>query len=165
MMEQGRGIEWIGIWAVVLVVVVVFACVVALGLGYGIEDSRANRAQAKAAAEQAIAGARAAEAKAEVGKVEAQEEGELARLVERNRQELALLREENRQFQERLVMLATVIEGMDPEKVNRLEELMNGQGKGWAAALWLAVLAFCLVIFLPAVGVWAWSVWRRFKQM
>jgi len=135
-----------------ILIAVVFG---ALTLTSGIESSRADRAMAKASVEQARAGAIVAEAKADVEKKEIETSHELAMLVERNEQQLKALQENNRIFQEKLLMLTVIVEGMEEEKVDRLSSLLGleGGGTSWLAIVLAAVMAVAVFLML----LWFWK--------
>ena len=136
-----------------IVIVVVF---VGLTLTSGIASSQADRAGAVALAEQA----KAAVAQARVDEVEVEADRDVQMQLDRQGHELALLREENRQFQERLLFLATIVEGMDGRQVNRLERLLGGDST-WlsvAVAAFLAVVVFALFLALR------WYINRRWEK-
>lgn len=147
-----------GLWLIVVVAVALVACVGGLGLLYGIEDSRANRAQARASAENAQAAARAAEARAEVDVEQVRADRDVTLTLERYRHELAVLREENRQFQQRLIMLATVIERMNDEQLDRLEVQMGDE----RTPLWWLAVAASLAGLVFMLGLLGWRAWRDY---
>lgn len=160
-MGESRGLNPGGLWMVGLCLIVVLACIGGLVLMYGIEDSQSNRAQARAAEANAQAAAAAAVAQGRVDEVQAQEEGKTERLKEEYLYNLQQGEQLNRQFQERLILLVTVLQGMDEERFDRLMAQLDG--KEDRTALWWVAVAAVLAGLVFVLGLLGWRIWRNWK--
>ena len=129
------------------IVAALFVGVFALVVLPSIEDSKATAARAEADIEGARAAAVVAEAEADV-----------QMQLDRQAHELALLREENRQFQERLVMLATVIEGMEKNDASTLARWLGLEGTSPTVVVLAALLAALTFATFLVLRHW-WQNW------
>ena len=127
-----------GLGCIAVIVVVLIVVLGGLVLMDSIEGSRADRAQAKASAEQAIAGARIAEAEADVQKQ-----------LDRQRHEIDVLQQRQSEFEKNFALAALAISNMNDKDVGTLERWLGLDKTSPLAivvAAALAVLAFLLTV-------------------
>lgn len=160
-MGESRGLNAGGLWMVGLCLIVVLACIGGLVLTYGITDSQSNRAQARASEANAQAAAAAAVAQGRVDEVRAQEEGQTERLAEEHEFRIELSQQQNREFQERLILLVTVLQGMDEERFDRLMAQLDGKQDHPPA--WWAAVAAVLAGLVFVLGLLGWRIWKQWK--
>ncbi len=160
----GRGLSGAsfgGLLLILLAAVVVVACLIGLPAIDSIEGSRADRAQANAAAQQAQAGARAAEARSEVDKVQIAADSALALQVERHEYALAAQAQEIREFQDKLLMYAIIIERLDKRELARLEAQMNaGRNR---VPVWAYVVAALLAVWVFVLALLGLRLWQSLR--